>query len=274
MPETLRAKIQQGQTSLGSWLQLPSPDTAEIMAHMGYDWLVIDMEHGSIDISQLPNILRAIQGACLGKNSRELRESGAPHTSCAPQALVRVPTAEKMAIRRALDAGAQGIILPMIQSRAQLNEALDVALYPHSQKAQGSRGVGYARANMYGHYFQSYMQHHEEELVFVAQIEHVDALHDLENIVQHPRLDAIMVGPYDLSASMGLMGKFDHPLFIQAMEEIQHICQKHSMPMGSHVVQPDAKALSAAVAQGYTFIAYGIDALFLHNAAHCPVFSF
>ncbi len=264
MPQNLRKKIHQGETTLGSWLQLSSPDTAEIMAHMGYDWLVVDMEHGSIDVSHLPNILRAIASA----------KASTATPAAAPHALVRVPRIEAMAIRRALDAGAQGIILPMLQSREQLDAALDVALYPHPQKNQGSRGVGYARANMYGHAFSHYMQSSDEDLVFIAQIEHVNALQDLENIVQHPRLDAIMVGPYDLSASMGLTGNFTHKFFLEAMEEIHSICTKHNMPMGSHVVHPDAhilrQNLAHALAQGYTFVAYGTDALFLWQHAARP----
>ncbi len=252
---SLRQKLQNGEATVGSWLQLPSPDTAEIMAHMGYDWLVVDMEHGSIDIGHLPNLFRAIaSGSAQGQGAL---------------AMVRVPKGEELVIRRALDAGAQGLIFPMVQSRAQLDQAIQAALYPHEYENTGRRGVGYARANGYGQHFTQYMQS-ADEVMLIAQIEHVDALHELEAMVQHPRLDAIMVGPYDLSASMGLMGKFSHPLFVQAMQEIQTICAQYAMPMGTHVVQPSPEALRQAKEQGYVFLAYGLDAHFLWQAAVRP----
>ncbi len=267
MPSHLRTTLQEKKLSLGSWLQFPSPDTAELMAHMGYDWLVIDMEHGSIDISQLPNLLRAIasggaQACAMASPEQQIHK--------APLALVRVPTAEKLVIRRALDAGAHGLIFPMIQSRATLDAAIDVALYPHKSENTGSRGVGYARANAYGKNFGSYMQAQKQGPIIIAQIEHADALADLDAILRHPYLDAIMVGPYDLSASMGIMGDFSHPLFLQAMDEIQKLCRQHNVPMGSHVVTPEPTALQNAIDAGHTFIAYGIDAVFLWQHAARP----
>ncbi len=248
--DNIRKKMRQGNLSIGSWLQLPSPDTAEIMAHMGYDWLVIDMEHGSIDVRDLPNLLRAIHGDTL--------------------ALVRVPQIDTLSIRRTLDAGAQGLIFPMIHNRAELDSAIDSALYPHPTQLTGRRGVGYARANAYGKNFFTYTNETAQDVFLVAQIEHVDALHDLEAIVQHPRLDAILVGPYDLSASMGIMGQFSHKLFIQAMQEISNTCGLHGMPMGTHVIVPSTEALTLAKNEGYAFLAYGTDALFLQQGAMLP----
>ncbi len=289
----IRQKLQAGQTTVGSWLQLPSPDTAEIMAHMGYDWLVIDMEHGSIDIRDLPCLLRAIHsgGALyLQRQTAHAKPSAVmvqkkrsativldePTTAefstprfFSPLPLVRVPKAETLVIRRALDAGAGGLIFPMMQSRDALDKAIDAALYPHAQKNYGVRGVGYARVNTYGKDF-SQSRQESAQVLLVAQVEHVDALHTLDTLVQHERLDAIMIGPYDLSASMGIMGQFTHPLFLQAMQEIQNICRSHAMPMGSHVVTPSLEALQQAQLQGYTFLAYGLDAHFLWQGAVRP----
>ncbi len=289
-PNGIRKKMRQGLPSIGTWLQIPSPDVAEILAHAGYDWLVIDMEHGSIDMGQLPALLRAI--ACVGGATKRLeghtpahdfsQDPWAPCNQCSPPtpaslpgplALVRVPTATPIYIRRALDAGAQGLILPMIERRAQLDEAIAAASYPKvkSGVVQGARGVGYCRANGYGQYFAQYSQKIAQDVLLVAQIEHKDAVQNIESLVSHPRLDALMVGPYDLSASLGVTGQLDHPDVRVALQHIIHMCKKYQLPVGMHVVDANLLALKEVVHQGYTFVAYGLDALFLWKHAACPV---
>ena len=106
--------------------------------------------------------------------------------------------------------------------------------------------------------------------MIVAQIEHVNALADLDGIFSHPRLDAYMIGPYDLSASMGLTGRFDHPDFLAALAQIEQKAEAHGTAKGYHVVQPNPDDLRAKTDQGYTFLAYGIDALFLQHAGRRP----
>ena len=108
------------------------------------------------------------------------------------------------------------------------------------------------------------------ELFFVAQIEHIRAVENLDAILSHPRLDAIMVGPYDLSGSMGLTGQFDHPDFKAALERIHAACKRHRPLMGLHIVQPDPAELQRQIAAGSRFIAYGIDAVFLWRGAERP----
>jgi 2-dehydro-3-deoxyglucarate aldolase len=245
--QEIRAKMKTGAT-IGSWLQLPSPEVAEIMGRAGYDWVAVDMEHGLFTRTGLADICRAIE---LG--------------SCAPFA--RVAQATKNEIKGALEAGAQGLIFPMIESRAQLDDAIDWACYPDYG---GSRGVGFCRANLYGKDLAPYREGTAKDLILAAQIEHIRALEELPQILAHPRLDAIMVGPYDLSGSMGLTGRFDHPDFIAAMRRIQDSCTRHGANMGVHVVDPNPAELAERVKQGYRFIAYGIDAVFLWRNAQRP----
>jgi len=239
--------MQNGAT-IGSWLQLPSPEVAEIMGRAGYDWVAVDMEHGLFTRSGLADICRAIE---LG--------------GAAPFA--RVAEASKNEIKGALEAGAQGLIFPMIESRAQLDEAISWALYPDRG---GSRGVGFCRANLYGKQLAAYREGVAGDLILVAQIEHIRAVGELPRILEHPRLDAIMVGPYDLSGSMGLTGRFDHPDFIAVMQRVQDACARCGANMGVHVVEPDPTELARRVQQGYRFIAYGIDAVFLWQGAQRP----
>lgn len=254
----IRAKLAQDKATIGTWLQLPSADVAELMARAGYDWVAVDMEHGSFGRTGLPDIFRAIE--CGG---------------AAPFA--RLPVASRTAVKSALEAGAQGLIFPMIESRAQLDQAISWATYPGHDDGRlpdaplrENRGVGFCRANVFGKHFDGYMRDTAPQLFLVAQIEHVRALEELDAILAHPRLDAIMVGPYDLSGSMGLTGRFDHPDFRAAMERIDGACRRHHVRMGLHVVRPDPGELERQVAAGCRFIAYGIDAVFLWQAAERP----
>lgn len=257
--EELRALHAAGKPTVGTWLQLPSPDVAEIMARAGYDWVAIDMEHGSFGPDSLPNVVRGIE--CGGALP-----------------FARLPIAGKMWIKAALEAGCKGLIFPMIETAAQLEEAIDLATYPGQdawrktgQTAAAYRGVGFCRANQFGKNFDSYRRNIAPEIYLVAQIEHARAVENLDAILSHERLDAVMVGPYDLSGSMGLTGQFDHPEFTTVMQKIAQCCKKHGCHMGAHVVNPDPAALREEIAKGYQFIAYGIDALFLWQSAQRPL---
>ncbi len=243
----IRKKMQQGQASLGTWMQFGCTDVAEILGASGYDWVAVDLEHGGFSRQQLADLFRAIENG-----------------GAAPFA--RVAESSMVLVRSALDAGARGIILPMIASRSQLESIVQHIFYP----PQGGRGVGYCRANMFGRDFTAYLNGPSRETLVVAMIEHVDAIEHLDGILTVPELDAIMVGPYDLSGSMGVPGQFNNPEFEQAMSAIAAAAKKHGVPMGAHVVQPDPKLLKQRMAEGYSFLAYGIDAVFLYNGSQCP----
>lgn len=243
----IRQKLKAGDVSIGSWMQIPSADVAEVMGKAGYDWVAVDLEHGAFSQDNLPDVFRALE---LG--------------GTVPFA--RVAQASKKDIKCALDAGAKGIILPMIEMAEQLENALSWAYYP----PKGTRGVGYCRANLFGKHFDQYLEA-SDEIICVAQIEHIDAVSNIDSMLSNKRLDAIMVGPYDLSGSMNLTGQFDHPTFNQVMETLSRKTREHNIPMGLHIVQPDTSVLKSRINDGYQFIAYGIDAVFLNNLAQRPV---
>ncbi len=242
----LRAKVRGGRPTVGAWLQIPSADVAEIIGRGGYDWAAVDLEHGAMSRSVLPDLFRALE--CGGTLP-----------------FARVAEAGRENIKAALDSGALGLILPMIESAAQLEEAMAWAKYP----PLGRRGVGYCRANLYGRYFDAYLEE-SEQIFVVAQIEHIKAVDNLEAILAVPGLDAIMVGPYDLSGSMGITGRLDHPDMAAAMNRIASLAKTCGIPMGTHVVQPKAEELTARIKEGYLFLAYGIDTVFLNAASLCP----
>lgn len=250
----LRERIRAGKPTIGTWLQIPSPDVAEIIGRMGYDWAAVDLEHGSFSRSHLPDMFRALE-----------RWGTLP--------FARVAEATRRDIKMALDSGARGIVFPMIETRAQLDEAIAWSLYPGGEEfALGARGVGFSRANAFGMDFDAHAASDGlgQDIMLVAQIEHVNALSHLDGIFAHPRLDAYMVGPYDLSASMGLTGCFDHPEFLSVLARIEEKAQAHGMRKGYHVVKPDPALLREKIASGHTFVAYGIDSLFLQESGLRP----
>lgn len=244
----IRLALSNKQASVGSWMQIPHPSIAEIMGQVGYDWVAVDMEHGAIDANQLPDLFRALElGGTLP--------------------LVRVAQGHTKDCKQALDAGAGGVIVPMIETAEQLIAVRDACRWPPA----GTRGVGFSRANLFGEHFETYRQEAQAPLL-VAMIENVRAVENLESILAVDGLDAILIGPYDLSASMGLTAEFDQPAFCDAMETIRVLCSRSTMACGIHVVDPDPDAVRKRILEGYRFIAYSIDSVLLRLAASLPKF--
>ncbi|MBF0245875.1 MAG: 2,4-dihydroxyhept-2-ene-1,7-dioic acid aldolase [Planctomycetes bacterium] len=240
----IRNTLASGEPSVGSWMQIPHASVAEIMGQAGYDWVAVDLEHGAISVHQLPDIFRALElGGTLP--------------------LVRLAQGAVKDCKQALDAGAGGVIVPMIETAAQLFTVREASRWPPA----GTRGVGFSRANLFGSHFDSYQQEAQAPLL-VAMIEHIRAVENLVEILLVEGLDAILIGPYDLSASMGLTAQFDYPEFLEVMERIRTLSSDHHIPCGVHVVIPDREVLQQRLGEGYRFIAYSIDAVFLRQGAH------
>lgn len=242
----LRQKLAKGEPSVGSWMQIPHSSIAEIMGQAGYDWVAVDMEHGAIAGHQLPDLFRALE---LGETLP----------------LARLAQGHPKDCKQALDAGAGGVIVPMIESAEQLVAVRNACRWPPA----GTRGVGFSRANLFGKHFDAYREEAQAPLL-VAMIEHIRAVEHLREILGTDGLDAIMVGPYDLSSSMGLTARFEAPEFIAVLERIRTLCMEHGIPCGLHVVAPDTKILKQKITEGYRFIAYSIDSVFLTGATSAP----
>jgi 2-dehydro-3-deoxyglucarate aldolase len=245
--QEIRDKLEHGDVTIGSWIQIGSSSIAEIMGNAGYDWIAVDMEHGSMSTSQLPDLFRAL----------ELNNT---------LPLVRLSMGHFAEAKYALDAGAGGIIIPMVESAQQLQTIINHSTWPPS----GIRGIGFSRANLYGKNFNAYREEAIQPFI-VAQIEHIKAVNDIENILAVQGLDAIIIGPYDLSASMGTVAQFDHPDFVTALARILKGCDKMKKPAGLHIVDPDPEQLNKRICEGYQFIAYSIDSVFMRVAAQNPL---
>ena len=238
----IRKSLANDKPTLGSWMQIPHASVAEIMGQAGYDWVAVDLEHGAITVAQLPDLFRALElGGTLP--------------------LVRLAKGDAKECKQVLDAGAGGVIVPMVESAEQLEQVRAACCWPPA----GTRGVGFSRANLFGKNFEAYSKEAQAPLL-VAMIENFNAIDQLDKILRVAGLDAIFIGPYDLSASMGITGQFDQPKFIAALEQIRAIAKTHEIPCGMHVVKPSKEELNQRIAEGYRFIAYSIDVVFLMGA--------
>ena len=231
------------QLSIGSWIQLGHPAVAEIMASAGFDWLAIDLEHSTITLHEAEDLIRVI----------DLK-------GVVP--LVRLASNNAEQIKRIMDAGAHGVIVPMVKSADEARAAVGAVKYP----PQGERSIGLARAQGYGVDFARYFEWQRDQSLVVVQIEHIDAVNNLESILTVPGVDAYIVGPYDLSGSMGLPGEFQAPQFLEAMAQIRSVSEKLRVPGGLHIVEPDPQALKQCIDEGNRFIAYGVDTRMLDTA--------
>jgi 2-keto-3-deoxy-L-rhamnonate aldolase RhmA len=229
------------KTNIGSWITLSHPSIAEIMADSGFDWLCIDLEHSVIDYNQAQYLIAAIQ------SKKKL-------------AYVRVGENNSRIIKRVLDAGADGIIVPMVKTKKDAEKAVDSVKYP----PMGKRGVGLARAQGYGSKFEQYLEK-QKTLDIIVQIEHLEAINNLESILTVNGITGSIIGPYDLSASIGKPGDFNSEELKSAVNIYEKVSLKLNMPMGYHIVEPDAEKFLDMKKKGYQILALSFDALFLSS---------
>lgn len=240
MTKNLKSILSSNQVTVGSWLSIPSPVVAEIMAQAGFPWLVIDLEHSVIDFETMQSMFLAIE--CHGSIP-----------------LVRLPSKDPTIAKRVLDAGAYGIIAPMVNNSEEAKQVVHSVKYP----PWGNRGVGLARAQGFGMKFESYKEHFNDNSIVICQIEHKDAVENIEGIVSTKGVDGLIIGPYDLSGSYGVPGELDSQIVIEAEKKILEAAKLHNIPSGIHVVHHDKILLKDKIQQGFQFIAYGVDQLFL-----------
>lgn len=233
---SLKQSLKENKTTIGSWITLGHSAIAEIMAHSGFDWLVIDMEHSVIEIGQVQEMIQAIDGA------------GIP-------TIVRLTSNDVNLIKQVMDAGAHGIMVPNVNSAEDARRAVSAIYYP----PKGKRGVGLARAQGYGSSFKDYCDWLEENAVVIVMIEHIDGVNAAEEILNTEGVDGYMIGPYDLSASIGVPGQFDDPRVVEAIKRIRAAGEVAGKPGGIHVVDPDLPIMEQRIKEGFSFIGYGMD---------------
>ncbi len=246
LARAIKDKFRAGEVSIGSWMSMAHVSIAEILSRAGYDWVVVETEHTAIDVSEVLKLLIAIEG-----------RGAIP--------LVRLAWNDPIQAKAVMDSGAAGVIVPMVNTRAEAELAVKSIKYP----PQGFRGVGLARAQGYGVDFDAYMTHANQDSLLMLQIEHIDAVNNIEEILAVEGIDGTYIGPYDLSCSMGLPGQLNHPEVEAAKKRVLEATKAHGLAPGIHLVHPEAarRELKSCAEQGYRFIALGTDILFLGDAA-------
>lgn len=234
-----KRRLAAGEPSVGTWLALPSPEIAEYAGTLGFDWLVVDTEHNPIDIRTLAQMFTAMAGS-----------------SVAP--MVRIPWNSAENFKRVLDAGAWGVVVPMVNSRAEAEQAVSALRYP----PHGTRSVGGGRYAMsYSASAEQYYRHSSDELLLVVQIEHIDGVEHADEILSVPGVDACFIGPNDLAASMGIgLGvplEGEHPRIVEAIEHIRQACSRHGVAPGIHC--SGAAGVKLRISQGFQFCAMGSE---------------
>ena len=233
-------RIRSGEILTGTLVSLPSPEVCEILAIVGYDWLFIDAEHGPFNPQQAQSMLQA-----------------AAPTPC----VIRVPDGETVWLKKALDIGAAGIIVPQVHNSAQAKEIIKHCKYA----PYGDRGVGIGRAHKYGIEFERYLEKANEETAIILQAESCEAVDNINDIANLKGVDAILIGPYDLSSSLGVPGEINHPLVQSAIDKIIKGCRDANVSMGIFGVS--AEAVLPYKERGFTLLTVGVDTTFLIKSA-------
>lgn len=241
MARSLREALQQPKPLLGTLVTTASPEIAEVLALAGFDWLFIDLEHGSLSIQDAQRAIQAVAGRCF--------------------TVVRVPEATAENIKRVLDTGCDGIIAPHVNSAAEARHVVALAKYP----PVGERSVGLGRAQGYGMGFSEYIASANERIAVIVQAEHIDAVANVDEIVRVEGVDAVFVGPYDLSGSMSVLGQVSDAHVVAAIENVRSACAAGKMPFG--IFYGAAEPAAAVIKAGAKIVAVGTDLTHMANSA-------
>jgi len=244
----VKATLKKGGISVGSWVSMGHESIAEIMSAAGFDWIAIDLEHSVIDIGELHSLILAIES-----------------NGCVP--LARLTSNDPSLAKRVMDAGAYGVIVPMINSASDASQAVASIKYP----PYGRRSVGIARAHGYGPGFEDYVKVANDESLLIIQVEHIESVRNIEEILSVEGIDGLFIGPYDLSGSLGVPGELNHPGVEEAKRTVLEAAGKRGIAAGIHVVYPSIDELKRCLEEGYRFIAFGSDILFLGESCRDSV---
>ena len=232
----LRKKLRSKKNcSIGAWIQSGSVVNTEILSNNGFDWITIDMEHSQIDNSKHEDLVRVIQ-----------LSGSLP--------LTRISKPDPNLIKHALDSGSHGVILPMLKNYSQTEKLIKSSIMP----PYGDRGVGFFRANLYGKNFSSYKKFAKNPII-IPMIENIDIIKDLDKLTKNKNIDALFIGPYDLSASLGIPGDFKNLKFINIINKIISYCKKNKKAIGIHCISTNKKDLKDVIKKGFNFVAYSTD---------------
>ena len=244
LSKDLKTKLGNRQLVFGSWVSFSHPSITEIFASQGFDFHAIDMEHTTISLEQAQRIIASSQYFSV---------------PCLP----RPVSHSNDYIKPLLDSGANGIIAPLIHNEKDSQSIVDLIKFP----PLGKRSFGVNRAHGYGSNFNNYILDWNISSVFISQIESVAGLSNVESILKNPDLDGVMIGPYDMSGSLGVPGQISHPKMIDAEKEIIEACKSADKSCGTQIAEFSPESIETALDKGYTFIIASSDLFVLNSWA-------
>ena len=239
-PLTLKKKLRGGTPVLGGWTSLGHPSVTEIFSAAPFDFIGIDLEHSTISQAEAQRIIAAAH------------DKGVP---CLP----RPASHEESQIQKLLDSGADGIILPNVSTPQQIQGILQGCLYP----PLGRRSYGISRAQGYGFDFEGYTASWNERFALIIQIESIEAVNTLDSLLTQEGVDGVMIGPYDISGSLGVPGRLSHPEVRQACGRVLAACQRYQKACGTQIVEPNEESVREAFSAGYQFLVLASDIFLL-----------
>ena len=238
----LKNNLRERKKLFGGWVSFSHPSISEIFAHAGFDFIAIDMEHSTISVEQAQRIIATCQG---------------DGTLCLP----RPVSHSNDWIKPLLDSGADGLIVQMVNTPQEAESIIQHFKFPPI----GSRSYGVNRAHNYGLNFDEYIKKWNESSSLIIQVESIQAIENIEKLLVFDEIDGVMIGPYDISGSLGVPGKTTHQLVIEATHKVIDACEKFGKSCGTQIESPTDENVKAIFDFGYTFGILGSD-LFILSA--------
>ncbi len=242
MKNRIKERLYSGETCFGTWITIGNPDVVDILKHIGFDWFVFDMEHSYLSIETVKTMAQV-----LGTEG--------------PAPLVRIGQADQLLVKRALDIGSQGLVVPWVNSPEEAEKVVKYSMYPPA----GIRGAGPGRASQYGMNLSEYLREANQELLLAVQIETTEALSRVDEIVGTKGIDIGFVGPTDLTVSLGLIDDRSNPKVIEAMQRVIKSCNNLGKIPGTLAVS--VEEARKFVKLGFRFVALASDSRFLSYGA-------
>lgn len=232
----LKKQMEERKKVFAAWTSFGHPSISEVFSRIGVDFVGIDLEHSTISLEQAQQIISVCH-------------------SSGTLALPRIASHNMEMVKRVLDSGADGIIAPMVSHPSEVEKLIGWCKYP----PLGQRSYGVARAQGYGFDFEEYTRSWNESSILIIQIESIQSVENAEELLNFGEVDGAMIGPYDISGSMGAPGQLDHPDVLEACKRVISACQRSGKPCGIHLVEPSLKSVQNAFSDGYTFVVLASD---------------
>jgi len=236
MSDSLIRQLRDDTRPVGTWISIGDPSVAEMSASLGFDFLLVDTEHTTMSLETVENIVRAIDAADSGTET-----------------VVRVPWNDPVRIKRVLDIGVDGVMVPMVETAREARDLVEATQYP----PEGIRGIAAGRAADYGLHFEEYVRNANGSILTIVQIETETGLENVGNIAAVEGIDALFVGPADLSGSLGVFGEWDSERFVNAIDEVITTGIDSDTPVGTLTLETND--IPVRLDQGFDFLIIGKD---------------